>query len=423
MSNSVVRKSECVDELVDPSNFSDAPAERVAYVCHELGQHKGVNISIEASNTFAFQYPEEMTLAVEGELGPDADVYVYSRSFNPTVEVLGRYLAAMEATESAYCTSSGMSAITAIFMYLCKNGGHVVAANALYGGTHFLLKNFLPEKCNVETKFVDITNFEEVDSAIIEGQTTVLYFETVSNPALVVADTLQLSTIAHKKNVKVVVDNTFAPMILTPAKYGADIVVHSLTKYVSGGSDVLAGAICGKHDMVQEITNFARGPLMMLGPVMNPMEAFQLLGRMAHLGVRMKKHCSRALKLATRMKNELNIKVMYPGLKDHPDYELMNQMRNKGYGFGGVVCIDVDSTDQAYKLLTKLRENKFGFLAVDLGYYETLMSCPGATAGPPKPSPKRGDITPGFIRFSVGYLGTLDQKWKQFKKAYQEMDA
>ena len=108
MSNSVVRKSECVDEWVDPSNFSDAPAERVAYVCHELGQHKGVNISIEASNTFAFQDPEEMTLAVEGDLGPDAGVYVYSRSFNPTVEVLGRYLAAMEATESAYCTSSGI---------------------------------------------------------------------------------------------------------------------------------------------------------------------------------------------------------------------------------------------------------------------------------------------------------------------------
>lgn len=423
MSNSVVRKSECVDELADPSNFLDAPAERVAYVCHELGQHKGVNISIEASNTFAFQDPKEMTLAVEGELGPDAGVYVYSRSFNPTVEVLGRYLAAMEATESAYCTSSGMSAITAVFMYLCKNGGHVVAANALYGGTHFLLKNFLPEKCNVETTFVDITNFEEVDSAIIEGQTTVLYFETVSNPALVVADTLKLSTIAHKKNVQVVVDNTFAPMILTPAKYGADIVVHSLTKYVSGGSDVLAGAICGTHDVVQGITNFAKGALMMLGPVMNPLEAFQLLGRMAHLGVRMKKHCSRALKLATRMKNELNIKVVYPGLEDHPDYELMNQMRNKGYGFGGVVCIDMDSTEQAYKLLRKLRENNFGFLAVDLGYFETLMSCPGATADPPKPAPKRGDITRGFIRFSIGYLGTLDQKWKQFKKACQEMDA
>ena len=194
-----------------------------------------------------------------------------------------------------------------------------------------------------------------------------------------------------------------------------------LTHYVSW----ISGAICGKHDMVQEITNFARGEFMMLGPVMNPMEAFQLLGRMAHLGVRMKKHCSRALKLATRMKNELNIKVMYPGLEDHPDYELMNQKRNKGYGFGGAVCIDVDSTEQAYKLLRKLRENKFGFLAVDLGYYETLMSCPGATAhaDPPKAPPKRGDITPGFIRFSIGYLGTLDQKWKQFKKAYQEMDA
>ena len=184
----------------------------------------------------------------------------------------------------------------------------------------------------------------------------------------------------------------------------------------------ILGAICGKHEMVQGITNFANGALMMLGPVMNPIEAFQLLGRMAHLGLRMKKHCNRALKLATRMKNELNIKVTYPGLEDHPDYKLMDQMRNKGYGFGGVVCIDMDSTKKAYELLSKLRENKFGFLAVDLGYYETLMSCPGATAVAPNPGlgvpPKRGDITPGFIRFSIGYLGTLDQKWNQFKKAY-----
>ena len=126
-------------------------------------------------------------------------------------------------------------------MYLCKNGGHVVAANAIYGGTHFLLKNFLPEKCNVSTTFVDITNFDDVDAAMIEGQTTVLFFETVSNPALIVANTPVLSAIARKKNVKVVVDNTFAPMILTPAKFGADIVVHSLTKYISGGSDILAG--------------------------------------------------------------------------------------------------------------------------------------------------------------------------------------
>ncbi|CAK7336374.1 unnamed protein product [Dovyalis caffra] len=224
----------------------DLPAERLAAVRHKLGEHNGVNMSIEVSDTFVFKDPENMGPAFEGMIGPETGYYIYSRHYNPTVFNFSYQLAAIEGTEAAYCTSSGMAAISSVLLQLCKNGGHVVAAETLYGGTYALLKHFLPEKCNITTKFVDITDLDKVKDAIVEGETNVLYFESISNPTLVVADISKLSEIAHEKGVKVVVDNTFAPMILSPAKLGADVVVHSLTKYFSGGADLIAGICCKK---------------------------------------------------------------------------------------------------------------------------------------------------------------------------------
>jgi methionine-gamma-lyase len=138
---------------------------------------------------------------------------------------------------------AGISAISSVFLQLCNTGGHVVAAKTLYGGTHALLTHFLPQKCNITTTFVDIVDLEEVDKAMIEGKTSVLYFESISNPTLIVANIPELSKIAHAKGVKVVVDNTFAPMILSPAKLGADVVVHSVSKYISGEADIIAGTL------------------------------------------------------------------------------------------------------------------------------------------------------------------------------------
>lgn len=134
-----------------------------------------------------------------------------------------------------------MSAISSALLQLCDTGGHVVAAKTLYGGTYALLKNFFQKKCNITTTFVDILDPDEVKNAIIEGKTSVLYFESISNPTLTVANIPELSKIAHEKGVKVVVDNTFAPMILSPAKLGADVVVLSISKYISGEADIIAG--------------------------------------------------------------------------------------------------------------------------------------------------------------------------------------
>ncbi|KZV22441.1 methionine gamma-lyase-like [Dorcoceras hygrometricum] len=210
------------------------PADAMANARHEFGEHGGVNMSIEASATFTVMEPETMPRMFSGELGPDRDFFIYSRHFNPTVLNLSRLMAALEGTEAAYCTSSGMSAISSVLLQLCSSGGHIVASRTLYGG---------PRACNITTTFVDIRDLEMVRREIVEGRTKVLYFEAMSNPTLTVANVPELCRIAHDKGVMVVVDNTFAPMVVSPARLGADVVVHSISKYISGGADIIAGLL------------------------------------------------------------------------------------------------------------------------------------------------------------------------------------
>ncbi|MED6206347.1 hypothetical protein PIB30_025892 [Stylosanthes scabra] len=353
------------------SLFAD-PAAALASARHEFGEHGGVNMSIEASATFTVMEPETMKRMFAGELGPDRDFFIYSRHFNPTVLNLSRQMAALEGTEAAYCTSSGMSAISSVLLQLCGTGGHVVASSALYGGTHALLANFFPKACNITASFVDINDMQAVESAIQEGKTKVLYFEAVSNPTLQVANIPELSALGHRKGLTVVVDNTFAPMVLSPARLGADVVVHSISKFISGAADIIAGAVCGSASLMNKMMDLHDGPLMLLGPTMNAKVAFELSERLPHLSIRMKEHSHRAMVYATRLK-DLGIK----------------------------------------------NSAQFGLMAVSLGYYETLMSCSGSSTSSEmdEDAKKRAGISPGLIRFSVGFVGTLDQKWSQFEKA------
>ncbi|KAL1319822.1 hypothetical protein HN51_064571 [Arachis hypogaea] len=400
------------------SMFTD-PAAALASTRHEFGEHGGVNMSIEASATFTVMEPETMKRMFAGELGPDRDFFIYSRHFNPTVLNLGRQMAALEGTEAAYCTSSGMSAISSVLLQLCGTGGHVVASTALYGGTHALLANFFPKACNITSTFVDIDDMEAVESAIVEGKTKVLYFESVANPTLKVANTPELSALGHRHGLTVVVDNTFSPMVLSPARLGADVVVHSITKFISGAADIIAGAVCGSESLLNKMMDLHDGPLMLLGPTMNAKVAFEISERLPHLSLRMKEHCNRALVYATRLKN-LGIKVIYPGLEDHPHHQLLKSIANKDYGFGGLLCIDMETEDRANKLMHYLQNSaQFGLMAVSLGYYETLMSCSGSSTSSEmdEEARRRAGISPGLIRFSVGFVGTLEQKWTQFEKA------
>ncbi|KAL8053309.1 hypothetical protein ABFX02_05G062300 [Erythranthe guttata] len=198
--------------LAAAANKTDDPAVALANARHVFGEHGGVNMSIEASATFTVMDSETMRRMFAGELGPDRDFFIYSRHFNPTVLNLSRLMAAMEGTEAAYCTASGMSAISSVLLQLCSSGGHVVASHTLYGGTHALLTHFFPRACNITTSFVDIGDHEMVEREIVQGRTKVLFFEAISNPVLGVANVPELCRIAHDKGLMVVVDNTFSPM-------------------------------------------------------------------------------------------------------------------------------------------------------------------------------------------------------------------
>ncbi|KAF5187139.1 Methionine gamma-lyase [Thalictrum thalictroides] len=414
---------------VFPYNKKSAEAEWVdpesalAVARHEFGEHGGVNMSIEASATFTVMEPEHLRQMFAGELGAGHDCFIYSRHFNPTVLNLSRQMAALEGTEAAYCTSSGMSAISSVLMQLCSSGEHVVASQTLYGGTHALLTHFFPRTCNINTTFVDMRDHEMVKEAIIEGKTKVLYWESMSNPTLTVANVPELCRIGHEKGVKVVVDNTFAPMVLSPARLGADVVVHSISKYISGGADIIAGAVCGPASLVNSMMDLHQGALMLLGPTMNAKVAFELSERIPHLGLRMKEHCRRALVYATRMK-KLGIKVLYPGLEEHPQHELLKSMANQEYGYGGILCVDMETEEKANKLMNYLQNfTQFGLMAVSLGYHETLMSCSGSSTSSEMNAKEQelAGISPGMIRMSIGYSGTLEQRWHQFEKALVRM--
>ncbi|XP_010251592.1 PREDICTED: methionine gamma-lyase [Nelumbo nucifera] len=399
------------------------PAASLAGARHEFGEHGGVNMSIEASATFTVMEPETMRRMFTGELGPDQDFFIYSRHFNPTVLNLGRQMAALEGTEAAYCTASGMSAISTVLMQLCGSGDHVVASRCLYGGTHALLTHFLPRACNITTTFVDVIDLEMVKDAMVEGKTKVLYVESMSNPTLTVANVPELSRIAHEKGVKVVVDNTFAPMVVSPVRLGADVVVHSISKYISGGADIIAGAVCGPESLINSMMDLHQGALMLLGPTMNAKVAFELSERIPHLGLRMKEHCRRALEYAKRMK-KLGLKVIYPGLEEHPQHSLLKSMANSEYGFGGILCVDMETEEKANRLMHHLQNyTQFGLMAVSLGYYETLMSCSGSSTSSEMNAEEKelAGISPGLVRMSIGYSGTLDQRWSQFEKALTRM--
>jgi methionine-gamma-lyase len=398
------------------------PMESMAAARHEFGEHGGVNMCIEASSTFTVMEADAMPPLFEGTTGPREGCYLYGRHFNPTVWGLGRQLAAMEGTEAGYATASGMGAITATLFQLCGGGDHAVVSRTIYGGTFAFLTNFIPVRTNISVSFVDIGDLDQVEAAFTE-RTKMLYVETMSNPILMIPNLPRLAEIAHRHGAKLVVDNTFCPMIVSPAVHGADIVIHSLTKFIGGGSDIIGGAICGPFGFIHDLMDVNTGVLMLLGPTMDPHVAFHLSLRLPHLAVRMKEHCRRAQIFADRLA-ELGVPVIYPGLPDHPQHELLPTIANEGYGMGGMFGIDLGETDRAYRFMENLQnEQRFGYIAVSLGYFDTLMSC-SATSTSSELSEedlKKAGITPGLVRFSIGITGSLEQRWEQFVSALKSV--
>ncbi len=394
------------------------PEQALLQARREFGEHGGVAPSISRSATFTVMHPQIMPEIFEGQKGPELGGYfLYSRHFNPTVDVLSRYLAAMEGTEAAICTASGMSAISCTLLQLCKAGDHIVASEAIYGGTHALLESLLPQM-DITTTFVDITDIEAVRAAITPS-TRVIFTETMGNPTLKIADIPALSTEIQDRDTKLVVDNTFSPMIFTTHELGADVVVYSMTKYINGASDLLAGAICADKEFIQDLMNLHTGRIMLLGPTMDPRVAFDIIQRLPHLPIRMREHSRRAMAVSGMLK-ELGLNVMYPGLPDHPQYPLAEELRNDGYGFGGILAIDCGSREKAELLMEILQnEEKFGLIAVSLGYFDTLISCSGSSTSSEIDieDQQRMGLSPGLLRIALGYTGSLKIRLEQIKRA------
>jgi methionine-gamma-lyase len=399
------------------------PVETLANTRHEFGEHGGVNMSIEASTTFTAMHPDILADMFHGDKGPDkGGCYLYGRHFNPTVYNLSRQLAALEDTESAYCAASGMAAIAGTLFQLCGTGDHIVSANTIYGGTYALLHDFLPAKAGITATLVDINDLAAVEAAITD-RTRVLYAESIANPTLRLADIPALADIAHRHGLKLVIDNTFSPLILSPRQLGADIVVHSMTKFIGGASDHIAGAICADKEFILQLMDLHTGALMLLGPTMDPQVAFNLNLRIAHLPLRMAEHGRRAQLFAERLK-DLGLAVNYPGLPEHPDHERMSELHCSEYGYGGILTLDMGSEKMANQLMDMLQNDyRFGYMAVSLGYFDTLMSCSGSTTSSEMTEEDKAaaHISPGLVRLSVGFTGTTEQRWRQLYSALERL--
>ncbi len=383
-----------------------------------FGEFGGVNPSISDSSTYTFLSAKTMFDTFEGNM---EGCYLYSRHSSPSNLYLDQALAAMEGTEAANVSASGMGAITPTLLQLCGSGDHIVSSRTIYGGTYAFLKNFTT-RLGIDTTFVDITKLEVVEAAIT-AKTKVLYCETVSNPLLEVADIAGLSAIAKKHNLTLVVDNTFSPLSVSPARLGADIVIHSLTKYINGSSDTVGGVTCASREFINSLKNVNTGASMLLGPTMDSLRSASVMKNLRTLHIRMKQHSYNAQYLAERFEKD-GLKTVYPGLASHPSHQLYKNMINPEYGFGGMMTIDVGNLATANALMELMQERNLGYLAVSLGFYKTLFSAPGTSTSSEIPLEEQSEmgLTDGLIRFSIGLDNDIERTYQSMKQCMLDLN-
>ena len=330
--------------------------------------------------------------------------YIYTRLGNPTTTVLENKIAALEEGEAAVATSSGMGAISSTLWTVLKAGDHIVTDKTLYGCT-FALMNHGLTKFGVEVTFVDTSNLDEVKKAM-KKNTRVVYLETPANPNLKIVDLEALAKLAHTNpNTLVIVDNTFAtPYMQKPLKLGADIVVHSVTKYINGHGDVIAGLVITNKELADQI-RFV-GLKDMTGAVLGPQDAYYIIRGMKTFEIRMERHCKNAKEVVEFLNKHPKIeKVYYPGLETHPGHEIAKkQMKD----FGAMISFELKGGFEAGKTL--LNSLKLCSLAVSLGDTETLIQHPASMTHSPYTKEEReaAGITDGLVRLSVGLENVED---------------
>ncbi|HET7436539.1 MAG TPA: cystathionine gamma-synthase [Thermoanaerobaculia bacterium] len=330
---------------------------------------------------------------VQPELGRHKG-YEYARTQNPTRAALEANLAVLERGKHGHCFASGMSAIDVVFRLL-KSGDHVIAGENMYGGSYRLFSKVL-ERFGLQFTYVDTSNLDAVRAAF-QDNTRVLYLETPTNPMMTITDLAACAEIAHAKNALVVVDNTFcSPYLQRPIELGADIVLHSTTKFLNGHSDSVGGAVISTTDELGQQIGFLQNAV---GAILSPFDSWLVLRGTKTLAVRMKRHEENGNAMANYLAHHAKVKrVYYPGLPDHPQHELAKKQMN---GFGSMISFELGSFENAKKFLDRVR---LCSLAESLGGVETLISHPiSMTHGSvPEEMRKRLGITQGLVRISVG---------------------
>jgi cystathionine beta-lyase/cystathionine gamma-synthase len=330
---------------------------------------------------------------VQPELGKHKG-YEYARTQNPTRSVLEANLAALEGGKHAHCFASGMSATDTVFRLL-KSGDHVVAAENMYGGSYRLFSRVC-EKFGLAFTYVDTSHVANVRAAL-RPETKIVFLETPTNPMMTVTDIAACAEAAHSGGALVVVDNTFcSPYLQRPIELGADIVVHSTTKFINGHSDSVGGVVVSNDDALAEQIGFLQNAV---GAILSPFDSWLVLRGVKTLAVRMKQHEENGRAMARYISGHPKVvKTYYPGLPDHPQHELAKrQMR----GFGSMISFELGSKENAKKFLDRVR---LCSLAESLGGVETLISHPETMthASVPIETRTRLGITPGLVRISVG---------------------
>ena len=374
---------------------------------NERSQEAEHSVPLYLTSSYVFDDAEQMRAAFSDEI----EANIYSRYSNPNVDELLEKVARLEAGEAAWATATGMAAVFTTFAALLQNGDHIVSSKSVFGSTHQLFVNILP-KWGITTTYVDAIDYDGYEKAI-KPETKIVYIETPSNPGLDIIDIQRLAAICKTKNVLLVVDNCFAtPVLQQPLKLGADIVIHSATKYMDGQGRVLGGLIVSTKEIIAQIQGFARHS----GPALSPFNAWILSKSLETLHLRMEKHCSQAYEIALRLeKNEQVAWVKYPFLDSHPQQAIAkDQMR---YG-GGIVTFQVKGGLEAgRRFLDKL--NLFS-LTPNLGDSRSIATHPASTTHSKlKPEEREAvGITDGLVRLSIG-LEHPEDIWEDIEQALQ----
>ncbi len=386
------------DKKINPEEYEIATrAVRAGQVRTQEGENSE---PIFLTSSYVFASAAEAAARFSGEQPGN----IYSRFTNPTVRTFEERLAAMEGTECCVATASGMSAITATCIGLLKTGDHIVSSRSIFGTTTVLFENFLG-KLGISTTFVELSDLNAWEQAI-KADTRLLFLETPSNPLTELVDIAALADIAHKKNCLLVVDNCFCtPVLQQPIALGADIIIHSATKYIDGQGRCMGGAVCGTQDVVGDAVF---GFLRTAGPTMSAFNAWVFLKGLETLKIRMQAHSASALEIAQWLEQQDAVqRVYYPGLESHPQHELAKQQQS---GFGGIVSFELKGgKEQGWKLIDATRMIS---ITANLGDAKTTITHPATTThGRLSPEQRQSaGISDGLIRVAVGLEDINDIK-------------